>query len=1204
MRDVLLVNRYRIIKKLGEGGMGKIWQVYDTVEKQEVALKQYYRRDSGISGSKAPTTRSQRITLSTIKSDSTEADLRFKQEFRTMVKLKHPNTVNVFDYGVLENGDDYITMEIVSGEELSDIIKKRQLTFPQIYRVLIQICQVLNFIHSRLLVHRDIKPENIRITPEGNVKMMDFGLMDQMGLPSNGQITGTIAYLPPEVAQGGIIDARSDLYSLGCLAYELVVGHPPFTAPKITEVIKQHINELPKSLKEIRKDTPAELEKIILKLLAKNQNERYQITAGLLNDLIPLSSEKIVVETLEQRKSYLNCSELIGRENEMQKLKDTFSSATQGKGQSVFVAAPAGVGKSRLIQEFKLKVQLAEVPYLEGQCLEQGMTPYQPLADAFRSLLPLAKKEVLDTYGPVLVKIIPELEEKGYKPAPALDEVAERVRFFEQVGGWLKEMARITPFVICIEDLHWADGASLELLNACIRELKDSSVVILGAFRDDEVEPTSIIFQTEEEELTHLMRLSTLSEDDVGLLIKGMLGRIELTDEFTVHIFTATGGNAFFVSESMRTLIEEEQLKLEHGYWILPVDISTLDLPTSIEATILRRLNLLGSESLELARIAAVVGRGLDLSFLKSLSGVEEEKLFEIIDELLERQFIKTEDKQYVFTHDRVRETLYAQLEEDKRREIHEKTGTIIEERFAKDKSPVIIELAYHFSRGRDRSKSVQYLIQAGDILKSNRDLPAANILWRQALEILEAIDYPNKETLLFQLRDRLVEINFFTDPPYGVEICERQAEELHRLTNIRPVVKIMRVLFTFINMLPLKIQMKIKDKLVNQPPKKNIRGDFSTIIYYLVKLCAAGSISAFFAGDMRKASSFIEQAFQYLPDFNGTGYAMLHAGSFVVWVYTGRTKTGAKRFLRSYDILDELDTHGLLKGFDRYVFGAVSYACICYNVFMGNKINWDLWKRGLKSVSDDKFFDHVFWHHTLSMEYKMYRGMYKDFQEDCEKAKEMLRKTGRSPTLETYYHGYVAGIEIICGNYEKAMESVEKHLSLAQRINCHYQICLAKAYKAYVMFKRGEKEESTSLIKKVIESAAKQNYICTPLAMTYLAEMYLEMEDYEQAKMMLSKAEEFNNSFEDPQKVTKARIRLLNAEIMRRKREFEQCQDTLQKILHIAEETENPLLRAWFHEMMTKIYTDLMQSSKAESSLAEAQKIYDQLGIEKKQLL
>src|SRR5690606_29750997 len=141
------------------------------------------------------------------------------------------------DYGLMPDQSPYLTMEVVPGKELSEVKKP---DYPEIYRILIQLCQALSFIHSRLLVHCDIKPENIRLKEDGSVTLMDFGLMNQLGLRSSGTITGTVDYLPPEVPTGGVINASSDLYSVGVVAYELVTGQKPFTGESLLEVVRAH----------------------------------------------------------------------------------------------------------------------------------------------------------------------------------------------------------------------------------------------------------------------------------------------------------------------------------------------------------------------------------------------------------------------------------------------------------------------------------------------------------------------------------------------------------------------------------------------------------------------------------------------------------------------------------------------------------------------------------------------------------------------------------------------------------------------------------------------------------------------------------------------------------------------------------------------------------------------------------------------------
>jgi serine/threonine-protein kinase len=189
MKQEILLNRYKVLEKLGEGGMGVVWKVYDEVEKKEVALKEI-KTKSGEERLPTGSMLDSRVETAPTVTLTSEPKLRFAEEFRTMRMLQYPYTVKVFDYGVLENGNRYFTMEIVAGTNLKEILNKRKLDFQEIYKILIQLAQTLNFIHSRLYVHRDIKSNNIMITKDGNVKLMDFGLMDRIGVTSEGTMTG------------------------------------------------------------------------------------------------------------------------------------------------------------------------------------------------------------------------------------------------------------------------------------------------------------------------------------------------------------------------------------------------------------------------------------------------------------------------------------------------------------------------------------------------------------------------------------------------------------------------------------------------------------------------------------------------------------------------------------------------------------------------------------------------------------------------------------------------------------------------------------------------------------------------------------------------------------------------------------------------------------------------------------------------------
>lgn len=1174
MTETLLANRYKIIKKIGEGGMGKIWRVYDTIEQQEVALKQFCKKEPQEEAKDTATletmssSQRKRIRLSIISTSSTEKSLRFKQEFRTMVKLKHPNTVNVFDYGVLENGDEYLTMEIISGQELRDILKQRQLDFEEIYRILIQTCQVLNFIHSRLLVHRDIKPSNIRITPEGNVKLMDFGLMDQMGLPSKGEIAGTVTYLPPEVAKGGIIDARSDLYSLGVMAYELVTGRPPFLGEKTLNIIRQHIETSPIPPCQIREDTPEELEKIILTLLAKNQKERYQTTAELLNDLAQLTGEKISIETLEQRKSYLNCSELIGREREMQKIKDIFSLTSQGKGQSIFIAAPAGVGKTRLIQEFKLKVQLVEIPFMQGECFEQGMSTYQPLANAFKPLLPLAKKEVLDKYGSVLVKVIPELKSRGYQSAPKLDEVGEKVRLFEQVTGWLKEISKVSPIVICIEDLHWSDVATLELQNACIRELQDYPIMILNTFRNDEVEPSSIIFQTVEEGITQLMSLSTLDQEAVQSLIKGMLGQIELTEDFVNHIYTATGGNAFFVSEVMRTLIEEEQLQLDRGRWILPVDLGKLELPISIEATIARRLILLCPDALGLAHLAAIVGRSSDLSLLKALSGLEDEKLFETLDELIARQFMKTEEKLYIFTHDSVRETLYKQIDEGKRIELHEKAGIILEKRHRENLGIMATELAYHFSRGLNQQKAIEYLLMAGNkIFYSPAPAPQVVEYFIKADELLKKNDYPEKEDVSIDLWSKIGNCYTYLRPDLSVQYLEKSIAALHNLGNIPKVIKNIKIFFKIINLLPDYISQKIKNKF-NQPlpTTQKFKGNYSAIISKIIENQCLLSLNYAMVGESDKGLSLAEETLEYIPDPKSVVNAFAKIGQIEALGQQGKVRLALSVTIETYDLLrkNEQNFKSFGPEMERQLWWV--YGQVCY------LLNMAYYWRGKKPP--EKYFSQAFSlaEETHALDTKgllfycqMLRASLCGMPTQFDDAKNRFLDTvklfgGLSEYAQLPLMAFSAYFHLQRGDFDSAIKMAQGVIRLGEKAFDVFSVTFANTILGLAYFERAKREEAIQKLVLAISLSRKHKNNRLPMALYSLGDIYLRVGDIEKAASFIQEAHQICTSDEFFNEYFQINTYRLLGQIDIEKKNFEKAKELLERSLAIAQEDENPI--------------------------------------------
>jgi serine/threonine protein kinase len=260
----ILVGRYRIEALIGRGGMADVYRGVDTTLERPIAIK--------------------------ILTDRSDPVLRrFLREAQSMARLNHRNIVAVYDAGQAD-GLSYIIMELVSGRTLAQI-SADQLTMHVAIRYFIDLLEALAYAHEQSIIHRDIKPTNVMVTDDGTIKVMDFGLSrrtSEMSSETNaGEILGTIAYLAPERFLGKVADARSDLYSVGVVMYEVFTGRVPFKSPTddLVAVIFAHVNDVPPSLRTINRAVPPQIDRIVLKLLEKNADLRYQTARELIAEL-------------------------------------------------------------------------------------------------------------------------------------------------------------------------------------------------------------------------------------------------------------------------------------------------------------------------------------------------------------------------------------------------------------------------------------------------------------------------------------------------------------------------------------------------------------------------------------------------------------------------------------------------------------------------------------------------------------------------------------------------------------------------------------------------------------------------------------------------------------------------------------------------------------------------------------------------------
>ncbi len=597
-------NDLEIIRKLGQGGTCAVYLARDSLG-NETALKVLF---------------------------PSQNTLRFKREFRSMLKLQHPNIVKVHDYGEYRDYV-YFTMDYIDGGDLRSYIRsgtalpeqipgqKSENRFRDVAETFLRICEPLQYIHDLRIVHRDLKPANIMVTSAGEIQLMDFGLIKEMDLiqetiTRTGTIVGTVAYMSPEQGMGKSLDHRSDLYSLGIILYEALTGRLPFTGTNVIQILMQHVNKPPTSPSAIDSDIPRELEHLALRLLNKLPSARppsihavkeilacylnpdsrtVELDQTMVSDLIEMTrtDERIV-------RSGLLAPGLVGRTEETGKINSLLDACRENSAGIVMVQGETGIGKSVLIQDCTASARLNGFNVLESACLEVEKFPYgafikplENIAHRIRSMSADEAAAILVERGKVLAGICPsfhqiEVVKSQAEPAP-LDPGQEKIRKFDAVKSLFMILARRQPLVLVLEDLQWADDLSLELFHyicrSLSREMSESRVpfMMIASCRSEFIRAGESLTRITKSisKMPHVtdILLSNLPKDIVGELVCALLGEGDTHPALIDAVFQDSGGNPLFVYEIVRSLLEGEHLIRSDGYWRLDLEKSADSLP-------------------------------------------------------------------------------------------------------------------------------------------------------------------------------------------------------------------------------------------------------------------------------------------------------------------------------------------------------------------------------------------------------------------------------------------------------------------------------------------------------------------------------------------------------------------------------------------------------------------------------------------------
>ena len=744
--------RYELRAELGKGRMGVVYRAWDAILEREVALK----------------------VLSEAGLDK-KALARFRRESRVLARLKHPNVVTLYEI-TQRQGVPCIVMELVEGKNLHQASPP---DIPHAVEITVQMCAALEHAHQQGVVHRDIRPENVLITHSGLVKVLDFGLarvLGQSSITSSGELVGSPLYMSPEQARGGAVDHRADLYSLGVVLYELVTGRLPFQGDGWA-VVRAHMDDLPPPPRLVNPAVPLALEHVILKLLAKSPEARFPSAAAVQEALEELLRRGLPSPTVAVP-AEVTSSRLVGREEEWGRLEHHWQQALEGKSPLVFLCGEAGIGKTRLAREFISRVQKhpGGAVVLRGSCREQPIeVPYAPWAEALRGYLrTLPREEVVEIAGAEaaeLMRLVPELREwlpVPPGPLPPLGFQAERLRLFGHVAGFLLRLSRRTPVCLFLDDLHWADAASLQLLeHVFARTEEEGRILFLGAYRSGEVGPEHPLPEVQQRmwqaHRTFTLELARLNLAGVKGLAEALLGGQQVSPDLAGALHRETAGNPFFVEEMVKALWEEEGIRLTAEGWERPRS-GVLTVPGTIQAVLNRRLDRLSETCRHALVQASAMGQEFDFDVLKALVSLDDERLLNLLDEALEAGLVDEvrlgQGEMYRFRHALIARALYERMSSRRRALLHRRIGRIMESVYAGDLPAHAEQLAYHFSQGvrgeEAREEALRYSLLAAERAAAVYANQEAVRHYRRALSVLRG---PGQEPRRLEVLERLADV-------------------------------------------------------------------------------------------------------------------------------------------------------------------------------------------------------------------------------------------------------------------------------------------------------------------------------------------------------------------------------------------------------------------------------------------------------------
>ncbi len=709
-KGTIINNRYIVKDLIGQGGMGYVYLVQDTLKAgSEIALK----------------------TIKGSMSDKNEHLDIFKLEFEIMTRLKHPNLVNVYNFGYDDQKDCYyITMEYLKGKTLKSLLMEDNVIDEnRAVDIMVNLLRGLEFIHSRNIISRDVKPSNILVS-DRSVKLMDFGISD-IGSVDQKKIKGSLLYIAPEILVGEA-DHRIDIYSAGIVFLQMLTGkilYKETKATSILDIIKDEYVYLYNQSVALEALNDRKVKDIINRMIAYNKEERYNTCSEVIVDINKQLGYSYEIETPETKDAYVSGVNFVNRAEEYGWLKEKIFSLPD-RGKMFLLMSSIGLGKSKIFNELKKYCQLNNIIFCECECFKDNVKPYHPVSELLSQIMLYSSRELNNKYHKYLNKVT------DYKPFEeetdiSVDLYREIEILHQAIINFLLDYGNSTGYttVIYVNNIQWIDEGSFQILHELLnhiskKENKENKLRIYASARKEESNMIrDRLDGMEKDRCLDIRTLKPFNLSDIMNYFENVFGSCNIDRSLSSSIGKINGrigGNPYFLGEFIRFSLKERIIDKPGAKWILTEPVEKANVPDNLKDILAKRLYpmLKDQYHLRFMNVFSLIRFSMSYNDIYSFfSGIEKPIIRNRLQELENHEIVKSEkignNIFYSLSHELIRKIVSSSIPD--RADLHNFIGNKIEAVFRDRIKGYMPELAYHFQEGGDKEKAIYYLKKSGD---------------------------------------------------------------------------------------------------------------------------------------------------------------------------------------------------------------------------------------------------------------------------------------------------------------------------------------------------------------------------------------------------------------------------------------------------------------------------------------------------------